>query len=260
MRAENLPSKRPEEAILLVAGTGTRLLPLTADKPKCLIEVAGKSLLERQLRQLQAAGIRRVVFATGYLKDHLMEAANSWGLEMELVFAPGETYATENNAVSLGVAMKKLRSRHFLFCDGDILMRDEKLIAALLDDPQENVLSIIRFEEMGEEEMKVDLAEGRKIRHLSKEIDPKTADGESLGVQKIGPSAFEKLQNYLDNMTPDERRRLYYEDVFSLLIDQGIPFYAREFQEGTWFEIDTVEDLQVARQLASTWETKEVLA
>ncbi len=249
------PDEQPPltEAILLVAGTGSRLSPLTDDCPKCLLEVSQKPLLRRLLEQLVEAGIERVVFSTGYLHDRLMDTVRAWELPLTMVEAYGETYDRENNAVSLGVAMKALNGHRFLLCDGDILLRDASPLTTIVDAPHDNAMALMRFEEMGDEEMKMVVDDDHRIDTLGKDIPLEQADGESLGIQKIGPSAFDALQQRLQAMDAEERRVLYYEDVFTHLIDQGIPFFGCELAPEGWTEIDTVDDLEAARQLAETW-------
>ena len=238
----------------MVAGVGARLYPLTEDRPKCMIEVGGKSLLRRLLEQLIEVGIGRVILVTGYKADLLMEAARSWDLPLELEEANCPTYAIHNNAVSLGVALGALQGQSFLLCDGDVLVRDGGLFRALLSAPGENVLACTRFEDMGEEEMKVCLnRETGQVALLSKELDPASADGESLGIQKIGATALAGLRRRLAELEEEERRGLYYEDVFAELILEGVPFQIAEIAEGGWTEIDTVEDLEMAEALSRSW-------
>lgn len=254
MSLDTARAERPRQAILLVAGTGSRLRPLTNDRPKCLLQVGDCTLLERLLRQLQEVGVERTVLATGYLHDRLRRAISDFQLSMEIDTVFNETYATENNAVSLGTAMGELGEDRFLLCDGDILLRDVGYLEQLLEFPRDNVLTMMRFPSMGAEEMKiaVDGRDGR-IGRLGKGLAPERADGESLGIQKIGPSAFERLADRLSRLGLRERRELYYEDIFAELIDDGVSFYACDLPARGWTEIDTADDLEKARHMASSW-------
>lgn len=249
-----LPSHSPREAILLVAGTGSRLLPLTAERPKCLLEVGGEALLKRLLDQLAEVGVERAILVTGYLHERMVETVGAWDLKLEVAFAPNPTYASENNAVSTLVGMRELEGTSFLLCDGDILLRQTAWVSALVRDERENMLTMIRFDSLGQEEMKIRLGEGDVIEGLSKGLDPVRAHGESLGVQKVGPSAFAGLKVRLEALDASERQKLYYEDVFAELIDAGsAAFFAQEVKPGSWTEIDTVEDLNAARALFESW-------
>ena len=241
-------------AILLVAGRGSRLDPITSDLPKCLIEIEGRSLLERLLDQLESIGIEEVVLATGYLHEKLEAAVAQWNHDLSIVTAYTEDYATENNAVSLGGAMEALGGEGFLLIDGDVLLLQGRRLQELAADTNENVLTVMRPEAMGAEEMKVEVDEATgRILRLGKGLEEATAFGESLGIQKIGPKIFDELLARLNGLSADERRDLYYEDVFAELIDDGADFFARQIPIGEWTEIDTVEDLEAARAMAASW-------
>lgn len=254
MSSKHRSNHRPKSAILLVAGLGRRLSPLTRDCPKCLVDVAGKTLLERLLVQLAGAGIQRAILATGHLHGAVASHVANWDLDLNTDLVRVDEYDNTNNAVSLLEALKPLSERRFLLCDGDILIRRQNFIRKVLDTPHDNVLSIRRGRELGAEEMKVAFAPGgHKIRRLGKDLAVAVADGESLGIQKIGPTAFSKLVRRLRGLDEQERRELYYEDVFAELIDDGIPFYGCECASDGWTEIDTPEDLRRARQMAERW-------
>ncbi len=242
-----------KDAILLVAGTGTRLKPLTDTRPKCLLEVGGHSLLIRLLRQLHELGVERVVLATGYLEHTLREAVENVDDLPEIRFAHNPNFQTTNNAESLKMAMPAVEGRPFLLCDGDVLLSDAGWLGELSRDPRENVLSMLASDTMGEEEMKITLIDG-VVRGLSKQLDPKESHGESLGLQKIGATIAEDLYDRLQSMTESERANKYYEDIFADLIEhKNHTFHTLSVQPNTWTEIDTVEDLETARAMYQTW-------
>ena len=254
MKSRPSQEQRPKEAIVLVAGSGERLRPLTADCPKCLIEVAGQSLLKRLLEQLEEVGIERVVLATGYLHDVLVAQIDEWNLSLAIEAIENTDYDQSNNAVSLKLAIQGLSQDRFLLCDGDILLRHSQPLKRLIATPRDNVLSVMRFETMGGEEMKVIIDdESGRICELGKSLNPERADGESLGIQMIGPSAFSPLVERLATLDEKERRQMYYEDVFAELIDGDIDFFGCELPVGGWTEIDTAQDLKEAREMAARW-------
>ena len=260
MNVATSSNSRPREAIVLVAGVGSRLAPMTHERPKCLFEVGGMPLLKRLLFQLQHVGINRVVLATGHLHDTLMAEVSHWELELDLEARKSESYATENNAVSLGVAMKGLKQRRFLLCDGDILIRRVQMLDRIVESPKDNVLSMMRFDGLGDEQMKISVDENGRIDKLGKDVDIEEADGESLGFQKIGPSAFLPLAERIDGLDPREREEMYYEDVFAELVDRDLDFYGCDLPPGGWTEIDTPAELEGAREMAARWGHDTILA
>jgi len=252
-----MPKFPVDDAVLLVAGTGTRLRPLTDNLPKCLIEVAGTPLIIRLLRQLKSSGIKRAHLVTGYLdhvlRDHLTNVPDL----PELHFVHNTEYSSANNAVSLRVAMKSMSPRSFLLCDGDILVPNDAWIRDLITDSRPNILAVaLQLQgKLGEEEMKVTLEPvdvpwySRKVVALSKGIQPLSAHGESIGAQVIGQETFGPLLSRLEAMTQPEMEKLYYEDIFADIMTSGHDFYTLAIRPGMCTEIDTIEDLSYAEGL-----------
>lgn len=246
-----------EDALLMVAGTGSRLRPLTDNVPKCLIEVAGTPIIIRLLRQLRQSGIKRAHLVTGYLDHVLVEHLSGVPDLPELHFTHNEAYETANNAVSLLSAMENMDPCSFLLCDGDILAPNDAWIRDLVTDPRPNVLAVaLQLQgKLGQEEMKVTLEPvdvpwySRRVVALSKAIQPLFAHGESMGAQIIDKSMFSPLLERLRGMSPAERKVFYYEDVFAQLMTEGHDFYTLAIRPGMCTEIDTVEDLAHAESL-----------
>jgi choline kinase len=257
-------TSRIRDAILLVAGVGSRLRPLTDELPKCLLEVGGEPLLVRLLRQLHSHGVDHAVLATGYLEPKIRACVAGYSGLPQVTIRDNPAFSQTNNAESLRRAMPAVDGRPFILCDGDILVRKSGWLADLLDREPGNVLAMISPEEMGDEEMKIALADSsegddtpigeREVVGLSKGLDPNESAGESLGVQTIASSFFEPLTERLDAMSPEEKAGSYYEDIFADLMGDEHVFYAHPVPVDCWTEIDTVEDLEHARELFSSWQ------
>jgi choline kinase len=249
-----------QHAILLVAGVGSRLRPLTDELPKCLLEVGDVPLLIRLLRQLHSHGIEHAVLATGYLEPKIRACVAGYTGIPDITIRHNPHYAETNNAESLRLAMPALQGHPFILCDGDILVKKSGWLGDLLAHPHDNVLAMISPEKMGDEEMKIALADGdappgeRPVVGLSKRLDPAKSAGESLGVQTIGADFFEPLLDRLDGMSANEKANSYYEDIFAELMGDEHTFYAHEVPVDAWTEIDTVEDLEYARELFANWQ------
>src|SRR5690349_17685877 len=106
-------------AVVLVAGVGSRLRPLTDDKPKALVEVSGKTILERAVAALSAHGVRTLVLATGYRHESLERAMA--GSDLEIVYRRNPEYERTQNSVSLALCRDVLDGSAFLKLDGDLL-------------------------------------------------------------------------------------------------------------------------------------------
>ena len=105
-------------AIILAAGMGTRLRPITNKKPKSLVEVAGEAMTERQVRFLKDKGINDIIVVVGYQKDAFDYLVDKYGVE--LVF--NEKYDTYNNIYSMYKVRDLLPGSYVL--EGDIYMNN----------------------------------------------------------------------------------------------------------------------------------------
>ena len=260
-----MSSSTIRDAVILLAGTGSRLRPLTESRHKSMIDVGGQPLLFRLLDQLKAAGIERAVLATGYRAESVRRAVQTYDHGLEISVAPNPDYASTNNAESLRIALPSVQGRAFLMCDGDILLREPTWLAPMLQAPEESRLAVLEHDAIAQEEMKVvmeDAPDGsrdeRRVRALSKEIDPAEADSESIGVQTVGEECVGRLTERLEAMSDAERATAYYEDIFAELIAEGEVFFTRAIPPGTWTEIDTPEDLEEARSMVESWRQEAV--
>ncbi len=240
-----------QQAVILAAGTATRLRPLTDTIPKCLLEVGGRTILDRLLSGLATAGIRRVILVAGHLADLLQARLAGRRFPFEFRLAENPAYATTNNAVSLLVARPHLRPGSLLICDGDVVVRDEALVC-LLAEPAACALLVDREASLGGEEMKVQLDPDGRVRQLSKELDPRAAQGESIGIQKVSGPALERLWQALEGLVRSGRSDAFYEAAFQQLIDAGVEFRAVPVAPGDWIEIDSSDDLALARRRFSS--------
>ncbi|GEM_PF-306148 len=257
-----------KQAILLVAGRGSRLAPLTDTTPKCLLEMNGQSLLIRLLRQLKDSGIEKAILVTGYLAEKIEAAVEGQPGIPELVFAKNETWDQFNNADSLRVGMQFADEESFLLCDGDLLICESQIIRDLICDKRENILgaSLQLPRNLGEEEMKfqleaIDVAWGaRRVIGLSKGLEPRFSHGESMGMQVVGAKIFSKLKSTLENLNQADRENKYYEDIFARLIRSGdAKFFALAIQPEFWTEIDTLEDLEGARRMLTKFQSQAAI-
>jgi choline kinase len=141
-----------ERAVLLCAGAATRLRPLTDDRPKCLLDVGGETILARAVRLLLAAGVRKLVIATGYRQEDVRTALEA--CPAEVTFCHNADFARTQNAVSLHLCARALQGAPFFKLDGDVLF-DRAVLERLLADPAPLSVAVERRDDLGDEEMKV---------------------------------------------------------------------------------------------------------
>ena len=239
-------------AVILAAGMATRLRPLTDRCPKCLLEVGGKSLLQRSLDALMENGIRMYVVVTGYkgemierfILDHYQEQIGRGDASFR--FIDNKDYATTNNIYSLWLARPEVDGREFLLLDSDLLY-DSKLITVMLSQPGA-ALSVNRHP-LGEEEMKVVVDNDHTIVAINKTCNPAEAYGESVGVEKFSAEYSTALFRELRKMIVDEGLcNVFYEKAFERLIPQGHAFRMVDTTDIYSTELDTIEDFDKAKE------------
>ncbi len=271
--SDSSPFKGEQEgvrAIILAAGTASRLRPLTSNTPKCLLKVGERTLLQRSMDALIKAGIREFVIVTGYLHEQIENfVKQTYGDSIRICFIHNKDYETTNNIYSLWLARPEADGQEVLLLDSDLLY-DGQIVERVLADKHENVLTLIRHE-LGEEEMKVVIdpplpsLKGKEtldveafhlkgglegsITEISKTCDPASAAGESLGIERMGKAYTTALYKELDTMMNEEHlENKFYELAFLRLIQKGFTFSVLDVTDLFSCELDTVEDFENAKQ------------
>lgn len=238
--------------VILAAGMAKRLRPLTDTQPKCLLKVGERTLLERTVAAMTAAGISEFVVVTGYraemIKDFLENLDNLESLgKPKFTFLHNADYEHNNNIYSLWMAGQIVRGKEFLLMDSDILC-DPAAVLRIANE-KEAALAVNRHE-LGEEEMKVVVDTQMHITEISKTCRPEDAMGESVGIEKITAIYSEALYNELDQMILNEGLiDIFYERAFERLIPQGHTFRVVDTTNYFSYELDTPEDFQRAQEL-----------
>jgi choline kinase len=237
--------------VILAAGMAKRLRPLTDAKPKCLLEVKGRTLLERTVDAMRKAGIHEFVVVTGYradmIRSFLDNYAHSQKETVSFRFLHNADYEHNNNIYSLWMAGEVVKGKDFLLMDSDILC-DPSAVVRIAQEP-ESALALNRHE-LGEEEMKVVTNDEGRITEISKTCRPEDAKGESVGIEKIDAAYSLALFQELDKMIMEEGLiDIFYERAFERLIPLGHTFHVVDTTHFFSYEIDTPEDYQRAQEL-----------
>ena len=233
--------------VILAAGMAKRLRPLTDTKPKCLLEVGGKTLLQRTVDAMATAGINEFVVVTGYRGNMIRDFLTIHYPQFTIRFLDNVDYANNNNIYSLWMAGQIVRGQAFLLMDSDILC-DPAAVVRIASEP-EAALAVNRHE-LGEEEMKVVVDNQMRITEISKTCRPEDAMGESVGIEKMTANYSEALFRELDQMILQEGFiDIFYERAFERLIPQGHTFRVIDTTDYFSYELDTPEDLQRAQEL-----------
>lgn len=235
-----------EAAVILVAGVGSRLRPITDTRPKALAPVGDETILGRAVRLLLDFGISRLILATGYREDAVRAALA--GLACEVVLCPNPRYDSTQNAVSLALCRDAVGGRSFFKLDGDVVF-DAELLPRIAAGRAELCAGVDSSRKLDAEAMKV-VVSGERIVRFGKDVPLVQSHGESIGIEHIDARASGKLFAALDERVHAGVTDLYYEDVYSQMIERGdLEAAAADVSGLRWTEVDTFEDLETAWKL-----------
>jgi choline kinase len=222
--------------IILTAGRGDRLRPVTGDRPKCLATVGGCTILERQLRALRACGVSRIAVITGYRSEDVRRMS---GPATEFVHNP--RYAVTNSLYSLWLA-RDLLGDGFVVLNCDVVFH-RQLLADLLTARYEDALLMAfrgRDELYSDEEMKLRVRNGRVIE-ISKTLPEGDADGESIGIAKFGPAGAALLVEEMDRLIAAGAIKDWAPAAFAAFCRRR-PLHVVDHRGLPWIEIDSPND------------------
>lgn len=240
------------KTIILAAGQGKRLYPLTLDKPKAMLEVGGRTLIERALDALFQAGIRNseIIMLSGHKAQKLKAAAP------ECLFIHNDRYDSTNNIYSLWLARKELAGEEFMLLNSDVLFAPE-LAQRILADGRESVLMVDDVNPLVAEEMRVTVDGKGRVTAIAKTIDAKRSAGEYIGLARFGSQFSQAFFKRMDEMIQAGQTLVWYENAIAdILADH--PIYSLSTQGLPWIEIDTHEDLACATEIAQKIDKMEV--
>jgi len=230
------------KAVILCAGSGTRLLPLTKDKPKCLLKFGGRTILERIIDDLKACGTEEIFLVTGFHRERIERLVKARGYD-GIRFVVNERFASTNTAFSLNLALKHMDS-DFIQINGDMLF-DGDILKDLIRHPEKNCVVVDDSNVCHEEEVKVTISDGR-IKEISKDIDPKHCVGEAIGINKISAGAIGELSRIFDEL----ERKQEFQHFFEKGIEEFCSNHGRFgvlLTGRPWVEIDCLADFEYAQ-------------
>jgi choline kinase len=227
-------------AIILAAGKGSRLEPVSGESVKCLVELGGISLIKRALGYLRNAGIREIAVVVGFQPDRIRQAC---GPDVEYIENP--LFAETNSLYSLWLA-RKFFGDGFVVLNSDVFFHPQLLSDLITARHEDAILLSWRDDtQYGDEEMKVKVRGGQLV-DISKVMDPSEADGENVGIVKFGAAGAAVLTKELDKLVADGAKRSWAPRAF-LEFTKTRPLHAVSTRGFPWIEIDFPDDLSRAQ-------------
>ena len=241
------------KAIILSAGQGSRLGHLVDDRPKCLIDFNGRSLLDRQLDTLEANGVHEAVIVTGFHDELVGEAIarRSGGPNVRTIFNP--FYKVADNTGSLYMAREEL-SGDCLVWNGDTLVSNA-LMKRVVANPQAGICVTIDRKDDGydDDDMKVVEAGGR-LKAIGKRLPLKTVNAESIGLLAFRSGGAERFREAIEGaMRTPEGTTIWYLRVINA-IAQDADVWTLDIWGEEWGEVDFPPDVEAARELTARWD------
>ena len=231
------------KALILAAGLGSRLSPITDTLPKSLVPVNGTPILFKQIENLKENGIFDITIVSGYKAEVLESAVKEKYPDIRIINSA--EYATTNNMYSAYLAKSFVKDEAFLMMNADVFF-DASVITALLDFDADDAI-VTDIGNYIEESMKVVEENGRLVS-ISKKISPEDAFGVSIDVYKFsakgGAAFFDKCSEYIERKNEVKLwSEVALNDILPELNFRPCPLVGR------WLEIDNHEDLFAAKLL-----------
>ncbi len=242
------------QAVILAAGMGRRLKELTSNATKCMVEVNGETMIEKSLRNLDNLGIlKKIIFVVGYEGDKLIEYINTLGIKTPIEYIENDIYYKTNNIYSLYLAKDRLLEDDTLLLESD-LVYEESVLRKIVDNPYPSLVLVSKFESWMDGTC-ITLDENDNITSFfgKKEFD--FADTKEY-YKTVNIYKFSKefstvhyvpfLEAYCKALGHNE----YYEQVLKVITFLDNPeIKACRLDGEKWYEIDDVQDLDIAETL-----------
>ena len=239
------------KAIILAAGTGTRLMPLTKNIPKPLLKIGDTSLLERMIINCISNGIEEFLIVIGHKKERVIEETNNlidkYNIKIDTV--ENKDYSTTNTSYSVNLATNQLND-DIIIINGDNVI-DHRIISGLLNYDKTSLV-VDNHKELNKESFKIKI-ENNIIIEIGKEIDVNTASGEFIGISKVSKKDLPVFNSILKELIAENFQN-YYDLAYKKLskkvnIDY---FYTNGLK---WTEIDDKSDWEYAHTLVNEFDS-----
>lgn len=252
------------QAIILAAGMGKRLKQLTQNNTKCMVKVNGIPLINRTLNQLERHSLSRVVIVTGYEGEKLKQHINSLSLKTPIVFIDNPVFDKTNNIYSLALAKEYLLKEDTLLLESDIIFEDT-VLSCLVEDPRDSLALVAKYESwmdgtcvrLSKEDYIEAVVPGNQFRFTESADYYKTVNIYKFSRNFSQTHYVPFLEAYTKALGNNE----YYEQVLKVLValDDSCIRAKRLDETQRWYEIDDIQDLDIAESMFAPDDQKTAL-
>ncbi|MBX7526918.1 sugar phosphate nucleotidyltransferase [Qipengyuania vesicularis] len=242
-----------EHAILLSAGQGSRLLPLTAERPKCLIEFSGKTLIEWQIEMLARCGVKRIDIVTGFMTDMVEELVSKISdprVEISCHFNP--FFKVADNLGSCWIMREEMKG-DFLILNGDTLISEDIVRKVQEGSDWPIAVTVDVKAAYDSDDMKVSRGENGRLARIGKTLTAEESNSESIGFLAFRGEGAELFRETVRRTmrTPDGVNHWYLK-VIDMIADTG-KVGTTSIEGMEWAEVDFLNDIEVATVLTDKW-------
>ncbi|EHM47924.1 HAD-IIA family hydrolase [Hafnia alvei] len=241
--------------IILAAGVGSRLRPMTNDKPKCLVTVAGKPILEYQLNAYRKAGIKDIYIVVGYEGEKIRNYCKHIR-DINITIIENEIYEDTNNMYSLYLVKEYAAGKNFILNNADLAI-DDSLVKNMVKSDKSDLVAV----DVGlfnDESMKVSLNEDGYINDISKSVGEDSSFGCSIDFYKFSEESSSVFFGEIERIVNKENNKKDWTEIAMqrLFKSQFLKFLPFDIKHSPWVEIDNYDDLSSADKIFSQLERK----
>lgn len=250
------------QAIILAAGMGRRLKELTQDNTKCMVKVNGVTLIERMLRQIEKKQLSRIVIVVGYEGKKLIDYISTLGINTPIEYVNNPIYDKTNNIYSLALAQDYLCQEDTLLFESDLIF-EESVIDELLEDERDTLALVDKYKnwmdgtcvKLSEDDSIEAFVPGKNFKFNEKEEYYKT-----VNIYKFSKEFSQThYVPFLDAYTKALGNNEYYEQVLRVITMLDEPaIKAKRLKGQLWYEIDDIQDLDIAESMFARSEDEKV--
>ena len=227
-------------AIVLAAGTGTRLNPMTNGLPKCLVRFGERSLVDMQVEALLAAGVDDIVLVVGYEADQVRRHCRPLPA---VRFVENPDFGSTNSIYSLWLARAFLDRETFLFnCD---IVFHPLLIERMLGGDRPNAIAVDSHAPRVAGEMNVRIRATGAVAAIGKDLDPSDCQAQSVQLARFDSAGARSVASEVERLVAGQRKDVFPTSAYGPLIERG-ELFAVEGGDLPWAEIDSVDDYNAA--------------
>lgn len=251
-------------AIILAAGIGSRLYPITKEYPKSLIKINGREILDYQIMGYKNSGIKEenIYIITGYKNEMMVDFINNSYPKINIIY--NKDYLTTNNMYSLYLGLNSLKNNFnkikSLFINNADCIYEENLLKDFVTSKVENIVAV-EIDSYNEESMKVIKQKDGSLIDISKTITKKEAYGVSIDLYKYSSKTTKKLYKIIKEYIEVKKELNKWTEVAYPELFKAEKVYPYDIKNRKWVEIDNNNDLAIADKLFSNFDinTKKVL-